>query len=190
MVSAVHDPPVAVLAGGPEHGRRIGVTRPYPLYIRLETAAWGLMGFTRPEQPPRPRWWRSPLGWLRWQPWPDWPPASLPVSSQSCAYRHNGFLADDTPVYWYGGPDIAPPSDPNEVMRHLLARLAEVPPWERHSGRGHWEMGMEWYAAIRAVPAAVQLAAMPMDPRDPAPLLGAPVKITFGSPRLVARDTP
>jgi hypothetical protein len=178
----------AVLAGGPEHGRRIEISRPYPRYINLETTEWGLRGLTAPPPPPRPRWWRDPLGWLRWQSPEPWLTRPIP-GPLSCVYRHSGFLDDDSPVYWYGGPDITPPADPAEVMRHLLAKANEIPPWERMGGRGHWEMGPEWYGAIRAMP---QLAYTepPSEPAAYSPLLGSPVKITFGSPRYVNRGTP
>jgi hypothetical protein len=166
----------AVLAGGPEHGRRLEIASSRPRYIHLETSGWMPAMFT---QPPRPSVWRHPLAWRRWQkvmarPVPD---------PQSCVYRHNGFLADGTPVYWYGGPDTAPPASPEAVVRHLFTVLNEASPYDRLPGRGHWEMGMEWYTAIRAAPT---LSPGPLDDS----LFGNPVKITFGSPRYVTRDTP
>jgi hypothetical protein len=169
-----------ILAGGPLHGKRLdeaagehlGVVASVPVH-----SLWSRI-------PPRPRWWRDPLGWLHWVP-PERAPVPESVFVQHL-YRANGQLRDGTLVLWWCGRyDGEPPADPDTALHLLMAESARVPPWDRQ--RAHWEMSMEWFTAIRR---AAGIYGLDDGPNPGDVLLGAEVRVTVGSPRLVTEETP
>jgi hypothetical protein len=164
----------AILAGGPLHGKRLAVSAQQ--YVTAAAADFSWLALA---SAPRPSFWRHPLAWRRWQPPP---PLSEPTYTQY-SYRAAGHLTDGTPVYWFAGPDIQPPAASDDVLRHLYQTAAQVSPARRHAPGMHWVMGPEWYAAVRRVPSTVT---WDMDNQ----LLGIPVKVSHGAPRLTAVDDP
>ena len=163
----------AILAGGPEHGKRIAVSSEY---VTLAAADFNWLALA---PAPRPSFWRHPLHWYRWQ-----PPVSLaePTYTQH-SYRAAGHLTDGTRVYWYAGPDKPPPANTDDTLRYLYETAAKVSPARRNAPGMHWVMGPEWYAAVRQVPTTIT---WDMDNS----LLGIPVKVSYGSPRLTTVDEP
>jgi hypothetical protein len=170
-----------VLAGGPMHGRRLaedpGDALTYLTAVSGFTSIAGLWA----TRPPRPSWWRHPLAWRRWR------PEAVPVpdtTAQQHLYRRNGTLADGTTaVFWWVGRDSDPPPD----LDGIICVLAEV---HRRALNefvygGWWEMGGDWYNAIRRV-----LAESPGEPALGDRLLGREVRVTVVSPRIVTKEMP
>lgn len=135
----------------------------------------------------RPRFWADPIGWFRWKPSTSIEAAdTMPAVSQHL-YRVAGFLDDDTRVYWYQGPHAGdPPPEASDVLRAVWQVMDDRKrdhPGDRIGLR--WEMGPEWYAAVRRASIGSPGPPMPGDV-----LFAYPVRVTTGSPRLVTEDTP
>lgn len=166
-----------ILAGGPEHGRRLDLGSDVKEYVTV--AATPLPPISSAD--PRPSWWQ-PIRRLRWK----LPPPPAPPSLTQCSYRRDGELADGTPVYWFRpGLSTAPPQE-GELQSFLFDALYAVPPRDRQSAV--WVMDPDWHRKV------CHLAAEP-DPGDrppvPSLLLGRPVRVTEdgGVPHLeVSRD--
>ena len=165
-----------ILAGGPEHGRRLSLGSDVREYVTVAAATLPPIS----SADPRPPWWQ-PIRRLRWKPSP--PPA--PPTFTQCSYRRDGELADGTPVYWFRPGLSTQPPEEGKLYPFLADALHAIPPRDRHAAV--WVMDPDWYGKVCRVSGYG-------DETQPAPgdmLLGRPVRVTDdgGVPHLeVSRD--
>jgi hypothetical protein len=160
----------AILAGGPEHGRRLKLHDGVKEYVTVAALPPQDSFLARP----RPPWWR-PLKRRRWK-----PPVPSPPSVAQRSYRRDGQLADGTLIYWFReGLSVRPPAE-GELYPFLVDALYAVPPRDRMDAR--WVMDLEWYKKCRRH--ALQYAPDAEDdeekwiPSSRDELLGKPVTVT------------
>jgi hypothetical protein len=168
----------AVLAGGPYHGKRIRtatrqITMVYTPPIPLAA--------TRPA--PRPKLWRDPRGWIAWKPGAAIDVgAELGVSQHLYVYTADGH--DGSRVYmWQGAYAGTPPADNDDVLHAVYAAMKAADPadWDG----GHVEMGPDWWQAVRRA-AFTSVGGGDLYAATHDSLFGLPVRVTHGSPRIVA----
>jgi len=97
-----------ILAGGPEHGRRLRMGDDVKEYVTVASLPPG--AFLPAQVQPRPPWWH-PVRRRRWR--PPLPPA--PPEFTQYSYRRDGQLSDGTPVYWLQDAK-EPPAMTSEVI--------------------------------------------------------------------------
>lgn len=177
----------AILAGGPHHGKRLDDVEPREITIAVMPPT-PLVAV--PKQ--RPKFLSDPLGWWRWKQGVSIEPIERLPAPQQHLYRATGYLDDGTRVYWWQGEYAGePPFDGADVLRRMWTVASE---YERDhpfaatdpfGGDTRWEMGPDWYAALRR--AAIGL---PGNPQPGDTIFARPVRVTTGSPRIVTEDTP
>lgn len=177
---------MAILAGGPDHGKRI--TNPGSDHLETVAVAKApLSALDHVITRPRPIWWKDPIGWWQWtQPEPPtWTPG---LEFTKHLYTRNGSLKDGTAVYWHQGVYQPPPENARELAANLYEAMERCHPADRTSA--HWEMGSDWHGAIRrhltpVTPGGDDYVSTPQDL-----LLSYPVRVSAGAPRLTPDEAP
>lgn len=170
----------AVLAGGPRHGQRITV-QPSGDYLAMPTAGPPPLVAAQPKRPS----WLHPVRRLRYTP----PPPPEPPKLTTLIYRPDGQLGDGTRIYWYRGTSEPPPPGTKAAWQQLVDAYEATSPRDRWNHRIHWEMGLDWYKAIRRTtdPDGDEDE---WEPQEGDMVLGIPIIVhgPVGTPRLTAED--
>ena len=183
----------ALLAGGPQDGKRIAVSDG----TLTVTAAYARPVPWQPPPEPRPSWWRHPVRWFRWKP----PlPQPMPEYTQ-LAYRDTGNVRDGARVFeidsdwpWFRGQEAAGDGD---LYRSLVTAWSAAHPMIRQDRDTRWVMNRDWYMRVRAIggnersdPDHDDPGKWEPDPRDC--LLGVPIAVTGdgGAPHIENRRYP
>lgn len=169
----------ALLAGGPYHGQEIEVADGQPIFVTATTPPITDL-FASAPKPPQPPWWKFRER-KRWSKLPDPSVVTMPTFNQ-VQYRLLK-LGYGSCVYWYAGEALEPPSTETELMHYLLRVVRDADPRTRMNS--HWEMGADWFYAIRS-----KLSIPFVPPTGPQPgdmFMGLEVKVEpgAGAPRIV-----
>jgi hypothetical protein len=167
-----------ILAGGPQHGRRVATGDATTLAFPELTPA--------PAQSPRPPWWRFRAR-RRWH-----PRAWQPPEMSTVLYQANGETGDGLRIFWYQGRDIPPPADSKELMCALADAWATVHLADRHRPGVHWVMGRDWWTALKRTTAGPDEDEDEWEPEPGDTVLGVPITVTGsrGAPRIVTEEGP
>lgn len=159
----------ALLAGGPYHGREVEIPDGQSYY--LVAIAPPITTFFREAKPPRPPW-HHPRARRLWDRTPE-------LTYDAPTFHQVEYRKIAPHLFSFAGDALHPPVSASELMHYVYRALGEADPALRQMG--HWEMGGEWYAAIR------HALSHPGHHHPGDSLLGMTVRIhgSLGMPRIV-----